>query len=210
MVKSVRAQTIIDGITGVEGGYTAFLEFENGAAATAVYDGRSLFDTAELFWWRGEGGQNRDPGLAAKRRRRYQEVAKLPPDQREKRLAAEKEEGRYGAEGPHTGPKYGEGSDDIKQPFFGLIVVHCENATIRQSPDGLYVYTEKGREELLLERQARGRLAELNELYESIVDGREAFHSGEWGTATLEVCFGILESAKLHKEIAMRRQVASW
>jgi phthalate 4,5-cis-dihydrodiol dehydrogenase len=209
-VKSVRAQTIIDGITGVEGGYTAFLEFENGAAATAVYDGRSLFDTAELFWWRGEGGQNRDPNLASKRRRRYQQIAKLPPDAREAQLAAEKEEGRYGAQGPHSGNKYGEGSDDIKQPFFGLLVVHCENATVRQSPDGLYLYTEKGREEMVLQREARGRLAELNELYESIVGGREAFHSGEWGTATLEVCFGILESAKLHKEIAMTRQVPSW
>ena len=209
-VKSVRATTFIDGVTGIEGGYTAFLEFENGVAATVVYDGRALFDTSELFWWLGEGGQARDPGLDSKRRRNFLEIAKLSPEEKEKRLGAEKEEGRYGAMGPNSGPKYGGSADDLKQPFFGLLVVSCENATIRQSPDGLYLYTEKGRNEMTIERDLRGRLAELSELYESITQNREPYHSGAWGTATLEVCFGILESAKLHQDIPMHRQVASW
>jgi predicted dehydrogenase len=210
MVKSVRASTFIDGVTGIEGGYVAYLEFENGVPATAVYDGRALFDTSELFWWRGEGGQPRDPGLAAKRRRNFLEIAKLPPDERERRLAEEKEDGRYGALGPRAGPKYTGKTGDLKQPFFGLLVVSLENATIRQSPHGLYVYTETGRNEIVLERERRGRLAELNELYESIIENREPFHSGAWGTATLEVCFGILESAKRHQDVPMRRQVASY
>jgi phthalate 4,5-cis-dihydrodiol dehydrogenase len=209
-VRSVRASTFIDGVTGIEGGYTGYLEFENGVAATVVYDGRALFDTAELFWWLGEGGQPRDPALVSRRRRNFLEIAKLPPDEREIRLGAEKEHGRYGATGPNAGPKYSGSADDLKQPFFGLIVVSCENATIRQSPDGLYLYTEKGRNELVLERELRGRLAELNELYESITQDREPFHSGAWGTATLEVCFGILDSAKLHKDVPMQRQVASY
>jgi predicted dehydrogenase len=210
IVKSVRACTFIDGVTGIEGGYVAYLEFENGVAATVVYDGRALFDTAELFWWLGESGQPRDPGLAAKRRRNFLELAKLPPDEREKRLAAEKEDGRYGAIGPQAGPKYSGAAEDLKQPFFGLLVVSLENATIRQSPDGLYLYTEKGRSEIVLKRELRGRLAELNELYEGITENREPFHSGAWGTATLEVCFGILESAKRHQDVPMRRQVASY
>jgi phthalate 4,5-cis-dihydrodiol dehydrogenase len=210
MVKSVRASTFIDGVTGIEGGYVGYLDFENGVAATVVYDGRALFDSAELFWWRGEGGQPRDPGLVSKRRRNFLEIAKLPPDEREKRLAAEKEDARYGAIGPQAGPKYSGKAQDLKQPFFGLLVVSCENATIRQSPDGLYLYTEKGRNEIVLQRELRGRLAELNELYESITENREPFHSGAWGTATLEVCFGILESAKRHQDVSMRRQVASY
>jgi predicted dehydrogenase len=210
MVKSVRASTFIDGVTGIEGGYVGYLEFENGVAATVVYDGRALFDTAELFGWLGESGRPRDPGLAAKRRRNFLEIAKLPPDEKEKRLAAEKEDGRYGATGPNAGPKYGPEAGDPKQPFFGLLVVSCENATIRQSPDGLYLYSEKGRNELVLKRELRGRLAELNELYESITENREPFHSGAWGTATLEVCFGILESAKRHQDVPMQRQVASY
>jgi phthalate 4,5-cis-dihydrodiol dehydrogenase len=210
MVKSVRASTFIDGVTGIEGGYVGYLEFENGVAATVVYDGRALFDSAELFWWRGEGGQPRDPGLVSRRRRNFLEIARLPPDEREKRLAAEKEDGRYGAVGPNAGPKYSGKAADLKQPFFGLLVVSCENATIRQSPDGLYLYTEKGRNEIVLKQELRGRLAELNELYESITENREPFHSGAWGAATLEVCFGILESAKRHQDVPMHRQVASY
>jgi phthalate 4,5-cis-dihydrodiol dehydrogenase len=212
LVKSVRASTFIDGVTGIEGGYVGFLEFENGVAATVVYDGRALFDTAEMFWWLGESGQPRDPGLAARRRRNFLEIAKLPPDQREKRLAAEKEEGRYGAAGvgPQAGAKFSGKVEDRKQPFFGLLVVSCESATIRQSPDGLYVYSEKGRNEIVLKHELRGRLAELNELYQSITENREPFHNGAWGTATLEVCFGILESAKRHQDVPMQRQVPSY
>jgi phthalate 4,5-cis-dihydrodiol dehydrogenase len=188
----------------------AFIEFENGVAATAVYDGRALFDTAELFWWRGEGGQPRDPGLAARRRRNFLALAKLPPAEREARLAAEKEEGRYGALAPTAAAKYAGTEAERKQPFFGLLVVSLENATIRQSPDGLYVYTAKGRDEIVLAHELRGRLAELTELYDSITQDRAPFHSGAWGTATLEVCFGILESAKQHQEVRMRRQVPSY
>ena len=209
MVRSVRASTFIDGVTGIEGGYVAYLEFENGVAATAVYDGRALFDTAELFWWRGEGGQPRDPALAARRRRNFLELAKLPPSEREARLAAEKEDGRYGAADSGTAPKYGK-LEDRKQPFFGLLVVSLENATIRQSPDGLYLYTANGRSEMVLAHEQRGRLAELTELYDSITQSRAPFHSGAWGTATLEVCFGILESAKRHQDVPMRRQVPSY
>jgi phthalate 4,5-cis-dihydrodiol dehydrogenase len=209
LVRSVRASTFIDGVTGIEGGYTAYLEFETGVAATLVYDGRALFDTAELFWWRGESGQPRDPGLAAKRRRNFLSLAKLPGEERERRLAAEKEDGRYGALGPNAGPKYA-GRAERKQPFFGLLVVSLENATVRQSPDGLYLYTETGRGEIVLQQELRGRLAELNELYQSITEDRAPFHSGAWGAATLEVCFGILESAKQHREVAMRRQVPSY
>jgi predicted dehydrogenase len=209
MVKSVRATTFIDGVTDTEGGYVAYLEFENGVAATVVYDGRALFDTSELFWWLGESGQKRDPDLASKRRRNFLEIAKLSPNEREERLASEKEDGRYGAM-TGIGAKHDQAVSELKQPFFGLIVVSCENATIRQSPDGLYLYTKNGREEMPVERDMRGRLAELNELYESITLGREPYHSGAWGTATLEVCFGILESAKTHKDVEMRRQVSSW
>ena len=210
MVKSVRASTFVDGVTGIEGGYVSYLEFENGALATAVYDGRALFDSAELFWWLGESGQPRDPNLVAKRRRNFLEIAKLAPEQKEERLAKEKEHGRYGATGPEAGPKYSGKVEDLKQPFFGLLVVSCENATIRQSPDGLYVYSDSGRKEIVLNRELRGRLAELNELYESITEDREPFHSGAWGTATLEVCFGILESGKLHRDVAMQRQIPSY
>ena len=49
LIRSVRATTIPDGVTGHEGGYVCYLEFENRVPATMVYDGRSLFDTARQY-----------------------------------------------------------------------------------------------------------------------------------------------------------------
>ena len=208
-VKSVRATTIRDGVTGVEGGYSVFLQFESGVPATLVYDGRSLFDTAELFWWVGEGGQARDPGLNAKRRAAYLELAALPKKERQRRLDADTEKGRYGAAAEsHGGKPYGD-SVARHQPFFGLVMVSCENATIRQSPSGLTIYGNRGKEELAIEHSLRGRLAELNEMYQGIVKNRPLVHDGAWGMATLEVCFAILKSAETGKEIRMRHQVAA-
>lgn len=208
-VKSVRATTIRDGVTGVEGGYSVFLQFENDVPATLIYDGRSLFDTAELFWWVGEGGQARDPNLNARRRAAYLELAALPKKERQRRLDADKEKGRYGAVADgHGGKPYGD-SVARHQPFFGLVMVSCENATIRQSPTGLTVYGNRGKEELVIEHSLRGRLAELNEIYQGIVKNRPLVHDGAWGMATLEVCFAILKSAETGKEIRMRHQVAA-
>jgi len=39
-----------------EGNYSAFLEFEDGVAATMVFDGYGYFDVAELTWGIGESG----------------------------------------------------------------------------------------------------------------------------------------------------------
>ena len=50
--RALRTRPIPDG----EGNYTAFLEFEDGAAATMVFDGYGYFDVAELTWGIGESG----------------------------------------------------------------------------------------------------------------------------------------------------------
>jgi predicted dehydrogenase len=207
-VRSVRATTIPDGVTGVEGGYVCYLELANRVPVTLVYDGRSLFDTAELFDWVGEGGADRDPASARRNRQSFLELMGRSAAERDAVLAGGKEAGRYGGaaagklENAHARqrPKH--------QPFFGLIVVSCENATIRQSAGGLYVYDKDGRREIGVPQARGGRIAELTEMYESIVTGRALFHDGAWGLATLEVCFAILESARTGAEVAMLHQGA--
>lgn len=204
VVRSVRGTTIPDGITGVEGGYVAYLEFASGVPATLVYDGRSLFDTAELFEWRAEGGGYRDPGTNAARRRAFLELAGAAPNERDALLDAQKERGRYGAvqyESRHPA------EESVKQPFFGLTVVSCENATLRQSPDGLYIYGPDGRCEVPVERKVGGRLAELAEMHRAIATGSTPEHDGAWGLATLEVCTGILESSRTGEQVTMHHQV---
>lgn len=204
LVRTVRGTTIPDGLTGVEGGYVCYLDFENGVPATLVYDGRSLFDTAELFEWRGEGGGYRDPGTNAERRRAFLELRDTPEAQRAAVLDAQKERGRYGAT-QYQSRHPDEGT--VKQPFFGFTVVSCEDATVRQSPDGLFLYGRDGRSEVPVERVEGGRLAELAEMHRALETDSEPQHDGRWGLATLEVCAGILESSKTGEPVRMKYQV---
>jgi phthalate 4,5-cis-dihydrodiol dehydrogenase len=209
LVRSVRGMTIPDGITGFEGGYTGYLEFENRVPATVVYDGRSLFDTAELFDWVGESGQMRDPTTNLRSRRAFLELMSQPDRDRHTRLESGKESGRYGG-GAAAGPRHNAHGDGVPphQPFFGLVVVSCEHATLRQSADGLYLYDKDGRREIAVPRAQGGRVAELMEMHKALTDGRKPFHDGRWGLATLEVCFGILESARTGRDVSMSRQMA--
>jgi phthalate 4,5-cis-dihydrodiol dehydrogenase len=199
MVKSVRATTgIWDPARPHEGSYVCYLEFEDGVPATLVYSGYGFFDTAELFWWVGEGGQPREPETNAKVRKKLKGITST---EEEEML---KEQMRYG------GRREGEFSHDWqgerRQPFFGFTLVSCDKGDIRQSADGLIVYGEEGKKEVALPAGKRGREAEVDELYQAIANDRPVFHDGRWGEATLEVCLAILESAKEKREIFLKHQ----
>ncbi|HEY4134558.1 MAG TPA: Gfo/Idh/MocA family oxidoreductase [Alphaproteobacteria bacterium] len=204
MVKTVMAKPIWDSLSRAEGGYICFLEFENGVPATLVYDGRSQFDTSELFWWTSEGGLKRPPDTNAKARKSYRAWAGLDAQQMADALEKDKESGRYGAAKPKLEKE--EGPPPF-QPFFGLTVVSCDKGSMRQSQDGIIVYGEEGPREVVLERSLRGRAAELSEMYGGVMEDRPIFHDGRWAMATLEVCQAILDSAKASREIRMMRQV---
>ena len=214
-VKSVRgANGIWDSIRTSEGANVAFLEFSDGAAATVVYNGRGYFDTAELFWWIGEGGQARAPDTNLSARGN---LKKFRGGDSQRRLEELKERDmRYGVKGvaevaSHHGweeQQRGVVQGELHQPFFGITLVTCERGDMRQSPDGLYIYGENEKKEVTVARGMRGRQAEVKELYDAVFHGRPLFHDGRWGEATLEVCLGILRSAQEGKEIMMSRQVA--
>jgi phthalate 4,5-cis-dihydrodiol dehydrogenase len=202
MVRSVRAMTgIWDKARAHEGSYTCYLEFEDGTPATLVYSGYGYFDTAELFSWVGEGGQYREPDTNLKVRRRLREVGSA---EEEEKL---KEGMRFG--GQREGEYSHVWSGERKQPFFGFTLVSFERGDIRQTPDGLFIYGETDKKEIPTEAGRRGREAEIEELYNAVVHNRPVFHDGRWGTATLEVCLAMLESAKQRKEIFLSHQVPS-
>ena len=205
MVRSVRANVIHDSLSGREGGYICMLEFENGVPATLIYDGRSFFDSAELFWWVSEGGEHRSPDLNATRRKAFHAIKELGAEGMEQALEGAKEVGRYGA-----GKGAGQNEDDTAppfQPFFGLTVVSCDRGAMRQSQNGLIIYGEDGRKDIPLGQEPRGRAAELKELYQGIVEDRPIFHDGRWAMATLEVCLAIADSVAERGEVTMSRQV---
>lgn len=198
LVRSVRAMTgIFDSARRVEGAWTAYLEFEDGTPATLVYNGYGHFDTAEFFWWVGEGGQPRDPET------NLQVRAALAASTDEVLL---KESMRYGGSRPRDGAHLGR-SREQHQPFFGLTVVSCEHGDIRQSRDGLLIYGDDRKWEVDVPGGNTGRAAELQELYDAVVENRPVFHDGRWGEATLEVVLGIMQSARERREVFMSRQI---
>jgi phthalate 4,5-cis-dihydrodiol dehydrogenase len=202
MVRSVRAMTgVWDRAREWEGSYTCYLEFEDGTPATLIYSGYGFFDTAELYSWVGEGGQYRDPKTNLDVRARLREV----------RTAEEEEQLKEGMRfgGRREGEFSHVWSGERKQPFFGFTLASCEKGDIRQTPNGLYIYGETEQREIALPAGSRGREAEIEELYNAVVHDRPVFHDGRWGTATLEVCLAMLESARQRKEIMLSHQVPS-
>ena len=200
MLRSVRATTgIWDPERPHEGSYVAHLEFEDGVPATLVYNGYGFFDTAELFEWVGEGGQPRHPQHNLKVRQRLNSIGS--PDEEE----GLKEDMRYGSNRAGEFSHVWEG--ERRQPFFGFTVVSCEKGDIRQSPNGLIVYGEEGRRDIDLSVGSRGREAEVEELYQAVVNDRPVFHDGRWGEATLEVCLAMIQSSAEKREIRLNKQV---
>jgi phthalate 4,5-cis-dihydrodiol dehydrogenase len=190
LVRSVRAATgRADGNFATEGDYTAFLEFEDGGRATLVFNGYGFFDIAELTWGIGEGGKRiREAGRSGRKNRLAGPVDQLA---------------KYGNPRTTEEDAVRERAD---QSFFGLTVVACQRGVIRQSPGGLYVYAEGGREEIP-GAPDEGRSAELRELQQAIEQDRPAFPDGRWGKATLEVCIAMLQSSNQHREIALMHQL---
>lgn len=190
MIKSVRAATgRADKNFATEGDYTAYLEFDDGTPATAVFNGYGYFDIAELTWGIGEGGKR----LPEQEAGRAQVRLKGPVDQ----------DYKYGH--PRTSEERAV-RERSTQSFFGLTIVGCERGVIRQSPQGIYIDSEAGREEVLCPSD-EGRSAELKELCRAIAEERPAFPDGRWGKATLEVCLAMLQSSDERREVPLIHQI---
>jgi phthalate 4,5-cis-dihydrodiol dehydrogenase len=208
LVKSVRGKAARwDPDRPGEGHYVCYLEFESGVPASLVFNGYALFDSAELVWDIGEGGeQPKDYENVNWAARRFMRGVAVGPD-REQIIEKRLDNWRYGGDAAGEPLDDGHGRRN-HQPFFGLTIVSLERAELRQSPDGVYIYTEEGREEVVVPQGLGGRQAEMREFFEAIRDDRPVSHDGRWGEATLEVCLGLLESSETGNEVQMKRQVA--
>ena len=175
------------------GHFSAMLEFADGAVATLTFNGYGYFDVTELTWDIGESGFK-------------QNAARRFPNGKPRLIGPADPKGKVaGAEARKVQPAEAA-KEERFQPFFGLTVVICEKGAIRQSPNGLLVYTESGCEEILCP-PGRGRDSELRELSDAIATHRPGFPDGRWGKATLEVCLAIMESARDGRPREMQFQV---
>jgi phthalate 4,5-cis-dihydrodiol dehydrogenase len=190
--RSLRARTFDwDAARSTVGAHSVWMEFENGAAATAVYNGYGGFSTMDLC------GDISEWGLLQPRasRKTYGPRTGSGSAQDELREKGERAAGAIPARAPH-------------QPFFGLTVVSCQRGDIRQSPQGLYVYDQSGMREIVLPVERSPRELVLDEFREAIASGRPPLHDGRWGLATLEICVAALRSSNAGTEIRLCEQVA--
>jgi phthalate 4,5-cis-dihydrodiol dehydrogenase len=185
-VRSVRAKTFDwDPERRAIGAHTVFIEFDDGAAATAVYNGYGRFASAELCFDIGEWGFPAQSRAIAR------------PSNVEDELRAKAERARHAI--PAGAPN---------QPFFGLTVVSCERGEMRQSPRGLFIYTSDGKREIELPADVSPRELVMREFHDAISGRKRAIHDGRWGVANLEVCAAAIASSERGEEVFLEHQVA--
>jgi phthalate 4,5-cis-dihydrodiol dehydrogenase len=203
MVRSVRAMSgQLMPERPAPGNYSAYLEFESGVPAVLVYNGYGYFDTSELTWDIGERHFTPDERVQIRRQLRDRAF----DDERAKEAM------RFG--GARQGEfAHGTADRDARRAtlpgggsHFGITLVTCERGDIRQSPDGLLLYGDAGRQEVPVSGNGASRSSELQELYEAVVTDRPVFHDGRWGMATLEVCLAIMQSGRERREIRLTHQ----
>jgi len=199
IVRSVRAATwILDPSRPTEGSYTAFLEFENGAAASLTYSGYDHVNSSDL----AAGRAPSDPQRYGAIRR---ELAEVRSQQEETALRIAT--GYGGAQPVVEQRRAGGGS--LLQGELGMFIVNCEHADLRLATEGVMAYSTDGLKVIPPNpwRGVPGRGAVIDELFYAVTAGRPLVHDGRWAKATLEVCLAMLQSSREHREIHLSHQV---
>ena len=170
----------------VTGAHTMMLDFRDGAVATAVYSGYGGLPGAELTGGVTEWGFPAPPPRPVPRRASGSDEA-----------AAKRK--RAGGTDHWNAPH---------QPHFGLLVVSGERGDLRQTPDGLALYTEAGREEIALGTDRPPHALVLAEFHDAVAGRAAALHDGRWGMANLEVCAAALRASETGAPQALHHQIA--
>ena len=191
LVRSVRARTFDwnPARPGL-GAHMVFLDFEEGAAACAVYNGYGAFSSADLCFDITESGF-RQPSHYSPR----PAIAASPSHEDVIRAKQERARKANFVKAPF-------------QPFFGLTLVSCERGEVRQSPSGLLVYTDEGMSEIPLSTDMSPRDLVLCEMHDAIAGKMAALHDASWGLANLEVCDAAIASSASGREVMLHHQVA--
>ena len=202
MVKSVR------GATGqwmperpIPGYYAAFLEFEDGTTSLVCHNGYGYVMGAEFVTWGHDRPRYTSEERVEVRRQMREGIRDESEDKQALRIGGLQEREVFKAE-----------NEELWVPEdLGLLIATCERGDIRHGPRGLILYDDRGTHEidLSIDRDMGPgyRRAELEELYDAVVEDRPIFHTGEWGLATLEVVLGIIQSGVEGREIRMQHQV---
>ena len=174
-----------------EGAFSALIAFANGSFASLTYSGYAHFDSDEWMGWTGELGNEKDPKAYGDARRKLKSVS----SEDEIKLKSAR--------------TYGSG--DMPKPasryeHFGPIIVSCDRADLRLTPEGVHVYGDTEREF----RAAPDLLYPRKEVIDAVVatvrGEKPPAQTGAWGLASLEVCRAILSAAESGMPVTLEHQ----
>jgi phthalate 4,5-cis-dihydrodiol dehydrogenase len=199
LVRSVRAMTgVWDERRPVVGCHTAYLDFEDGVAATAVYSGYDHFNSRELTFGLSEARQAAESPAYAQARRTLRQLTHGDAETALKRAQ------RYG--GASWAGRAAGGS--AAWVLGGPLIVTFEHGDVRLTPGGLLIYGNEDKREIPISRETDGRHGIVEQLYEAVVNSRRPSADGLWGKATLEVLLAVLASARERREVFLSHQVS--
>jgi phthalate 4,5-cis-dihydrodiol dehydrogenase len=183
-VKTIIAQTgNWDPKRSTEGAYSAQLKFENDCFASLIYSGYGLYDSDELCGNFSELGFHKNSLVTGKAKKALQEA--LSKGLSEDDLKRKNSNLKMNQEIAHP---------DTHE-HFGMILVSCDSADLKIMPDKIMIYETQGIREITLTSPAIPRENVFKELLQ-VWQGQPALHDANWGLSTMELIFGLLESAK--------------
>ena len=199
VVRSVRAMTgMWDARRPVVGCHAAYLEFEDGTAATAVYSGYDHFNSRELTFGVGEARPAVESSAYAQARRTLRQLASGEAETTLKRAQ------RYGGARRVAGATPRRSAGWV---LGGPLIVTFDRGDVRLTPGSLRVYSDEDTWEIPISTETDGRHGIVKQLYEAVVNGRRPCADGRWGKATVEVVLAVLASAQERREVFLAHQV---
>lgn len=178
------------------GFFSGSIDFVDGPSATFVYNGYGYLPGWEFVAW----------GETPSRRQRWERSLEIGRRRRSDSFD-EAEARRLGRFGVATDASPMTPDPDWVPGDAGLVVVTCRDGEMRQSPHGLFLYDENGRQEHRWESPANARQAEAAELHAAVRRNERPVHNGSWGLATMEATSALLMSAESGSAIELERQV---
>jgi len=176
-----------------EGAYSALVSFADGAFATLTYSGYAHFDSDEWMGWTGELGNEKNANAYGDARRRLATV-----------VSAQEEAGLKSAR------TYGSGDmprPAVRHEHFGPMIVSCDRADLRLSPEGVHVYGNTRRELVETPPLRYPREEVIDALVAAVRDSKPPVQTGAWGLASLEVCLAILAAAQSGTTVQLKHQI---
>jgi phthalate 4,5-cis-dihydrodiol dehydrogenase len=173
------------------------LTFESGAFASITYSGYAHFDSDEFMGWIAESGYPKDPDQYGTARALLSRATSKDDE------VVLKNARNYG--GGEAPPAVQERRSHQQ---FGVLIASCERGDLRPLPNGVAIYDDVSRRFEAIADPQVPRAGVIDELCNAVFFGRAPPHNGEWGLATMEVCLGILQSAREQREIVLQHQTS--